>query len=161
MIAHDVIAITEELASVPRFLKEALGSVAATDLDRHIDGVEFSLRQQLCHLRDTELEGYLVRIVRIAAETEPLLIDLNGSELARIRRYERQDPELAISDFASLRALTVAKLRKLPPDAWARTGLFAPDSPFDVHELTAMMLAHDVQHCDEISALVAAAAKDR
>ena len=63
---------------------------------------------------------------------------------------------MAVNDFVALRALTIAKLRQLPPASWSRTALFAADAPFDVRELTAMMLHHDQEHCGEISLLVAA-----
>jgi|HubBroStandDraft_5_1064220.scaffolds.fasta_scaffold441961_2 hypothetical protein len=53
----------------------------------------------------------------MATESVPMLIALDGTELAR-----------------------------------------TPDAPFSMQELAAMMLAHDRQHCDEIVALVAAAA---
>ena len=155
MIPHDLASITDQLASVPPFLGEAIRSVARSDWDRHAEGIEFSFRQQLCHLRDVELEGYLVRLTRMTAEASPLLIDLNGSELAQVRHYELQDPALAVRDFTSLRMTTIAKLRGLSREDWSRPGRFASDAPFDVRELAAMMLAHDRQHCDEISALMA------
>ena len=91
----------------------------------------------------------------MTAEASPLLADLNGSELAQVRHYELQDPSLAVRDFGTLRMTTVAKLRGLSREDWSRAGRFAPDAAFDVRELAAMMLAHDRQHCDEISALVA------
>src|ERR1700722_746096 len=158
MIPHDFASVTDQLASVPPFLDEALRSIAVADWDRHAEGIEFSFRQQLCHLRDVELEGYLVRVTRMTAEASPLMVDLNGTELAQVRHYEIQDPALAVRDFTSLRTATVAKLRGLSRDDWSRLGRFAPDSPFNVRELAAMMLAHDRQHCDEIGALVASSA---
>ena len=158
MIPHEIASITDQLASVPQFLDGALRSIATADWDRRTEGIEFSIRQQLCHLRDVELEGYLVRVTRMTAETSPLLADLNGSELAQVRHYELQDPSLAVRDFTAFRMTTVAKLRGLSRQDWSRPGRFSPDAPFDVHELAAMMLAHDRQHCDEIGALLASCA---
>jgi hypothetical protein len=158
MIPYKLAAVTDQLAGVPPFLDEALRSIAVADWDLHAAGIEFSFRQQLCHLRDVELEGYLVRLTRMAAEDSPLLVDLNGTELAQVRHYELQHPALAVRDFTSLRMTTVAKLRGLSRDEWSRLGRFAPDAPFNVRELADMMLAHDRQHCDEISALVASSA---
>jgi hypothetical protein len=156
MNASDLSTVIDQLAHTPRFVREAFNSVSSDDWDKCVEGVQFSLRQEVCHLRDVELEGYLVRVFRMAAEVGPVLSDLDGTRLARERGYEAQDPTMALSDFAALRALTVSKLRQLPPTAWARTGLFATNAPFDIRELTAMMLQHDEEHCAEISALLAA-----
>lgn len=160
MSSTENMSVVGELAATPRFLTDALRSVSSDRWDMRLGGIEFSLRQQCCHLRDVELEGYLVRIFRITAEICPLLVDLDGTRLANERLYHAQDAALAVADFVSLRAMTIAKLRGLPPSAWGREGRFEADSVFDLRELVAMMQSHDKEHCDEISALIAAAAED-
>jgi DinB superfamily len=151
----DLPALIDELEETPAFVLEALALAPETSWDTRPPGMEFSLREQVCHLRDIELEGYLVRIHRIAAEVAPLLVDLDGSRLARERDYASQDARLAAADFRALRLANVAKLRALPSTAWERTGRFAPDACFSLRELLDMMLAHDREHCGEIGALCA------
>lgn len=157
MTADELKETLDELASTPTFLAESIASVGREFWDTHISGIEFSLREQFCHLRDVELEGYLVRVVRITAEALPTLTDLDGTRLAAERHYEEQDAELAVSDFAALRAIVTAKLRVVPAEAWVRAGRFSEEAVFDLSELVSMMRSHDSQHCDEISALIAAA----
>ena len=152
----DVHALIDELEAAPGFVTEALGLLPEGEWDLRPQGAEFSLREQVCHLRDIELEGYLVRIHRIVAESAPLLVDLDGSRLARERDYASQDARAAAADFRALRAANVAKLRDLPASAWERTGSFAPGSSFTLRELAEMMLAHDREHCDQIGQLCAA-----
>ena len=156
MGADDFSTVIDQLADTPRFVSEAFGSVSPASWDLRLDGVEFSLREAVCHLRDIELEGYLVRVFRMAAERAQLLAELDGARLAAERGYGTQDPVMAVGDFVALRALTVAKLRQLPPEAWARTGLFAADAPFSLSELAAMMLHHDEEHCADIGLLTQA-----
>jgi hypothetical protein len=151
----DVHALIDELEAAPDFVTETLGLLPEEHWDLRPHGAEFSLREQVCHLRDIELEGYLVRIHRIVAERAPVLIDLDGSRLARERDYASQDARLAAADFRALRAANVAKLRGLPASAWERTGSFAPDNSFALRELIEMMLAHDREHCDQIGQLCA------
>jgi hypothetical protein len=148
-------AAFDELEAAPGFVVEALGLVPEEQWDLRPEGAEFSLREQVCHLRDIELEGYLVRIYRIVAERSPLLADLDGSRLARERDYASQDARVAAADFRTLRAANVAKLRGLPASAWERAGSFAPGSSFTLRELVEMMLAHDREHCDQIGLLCA------
>ena len=148
-------ALIDELEGAPGFVVEALSLVPEEAWDVRASDAEFSLREQVCHLRDIELEGYFVRIHRIAAERAPLLADLDGSRLARERDYASQDARLAAADFRALRAASVAKLRTLPLSAWERTGSFEPGASFTLRELVDMMLAHDREHCGEIGALCA------
>jgi hypothetical protein len=148
-------AVIDELEHTPGFVFQALGLVPEEKWDDRPPAAEFSLREQMCHLRDIELEGYLVRIHRICAEQAPLLVDLDGSRLARERGYASQDARLAAEDFRALRAANIVKLRGLPPDAWERTGSFAPGGSFTLRELANMMLAHDQEHCDQIGQLCA------
>lgn len=158
MTADELSGTLDQLASTPAFLAENIASVGLQSLGTHISGIEFSLREQFCHLRDVELEGYLVRVVRIIAEALPALTDLDGTRLAAERHYEQQDAELALSDFTALRAIVIAKLRVVPAEAWVRTGRFSGEPVFNLSELVAMMRSHDSQHFDKISALMEAAA---
>lgn len=154
-MGSDLHALIDELEAAPGFVTEALGIVPEAQWDLRPQGAEFSLREQVCHLRDIELEGYLVRIHRIVAEQAPVLVDLDGSRLARERDYASQDARIAATDFRALRAANVAKLRGLPASAWERAGSFAPGSGFTLRELIEMMLAHDREHCDQIGRLCA------
>ena len=45
-------------------------------------GGYFSILENICHLRDIEIEGYGVRLRRLRAEAHPTLPDINGDQLA-------------------------------------------------------------------------------
>ena len=58
------------------------------------DGVPsepFTAIEQICHVRDIEIEGYQVRFRRTLAEDTPLLPSIDSEALARERDYGRAD----------------------------------------------------------------------
>ncbi len=47
--------------------------------------------EQLCHVRDVEIDGYQLRIERTLAERNPELPSLDTYELAKTRDYAKQE----------------------------------------------------------------------
>lgn len=126
----------------------------ATDPRRRPAEKEFSVVENVCHLRDIEADGYVVRIRRLLDESEPLLDDLDGARLAVERRYNDQDLATAIDAFATARANSVAMLRAIE-DATAleRRGTYPGEGPVTLAEIVARMCEHDEGHVRDIEAL--------
>src|SRR5215212_853576 len=97
------------LAATPDRVR-ALAKRAADPRHRVAEN-EFSVIENVCHLRDIEADGYVVRIRRLLEEDEPLLDDIDGARLAIERRYNEQDLVEAIDAFANARARSIAMLR--------------------------------------------------
>lgn len=55
--------------------------------------------EQLCHVRDIEIEGYQRRIERTLAERNPFLPSMDTDALARDRRYAIADPGEVLTSF--------------------------------------------------------------
>src|SRR5258707_15274164 len=73
----------------------------------------FSLRENVLHLRDIDVEGYEVRIAGLLAERGPYAFpDIDAAALARERNYNIQPVAPALEDFASSRARSIARLRE-------------------------------------------------
>src|SRR5512145_3264584 len=64
--------------------------------------------EQLCHVRDIEIEGYQRRIERTLAEDNPFLPSIDTDALARERRYGIADPGEVLASFREARRRTVA-----------------------------------------------------
>ena len=64
----------------------------------------FTAIEQVCHVRDIEIEGYQVRIGRTLAQDGPLLPSINSEALALERRYGNADAQLALAAFRAARA---------------------------------------------------------
>ena len=73
----------ESLRAFPETLRAFIATVPRETLDwapKSWDGIpseELTIRQQLCHLRDIEAEGYIVRFKRVLAEQNPTLASID------------------------------------------------------------------------------------
>jgi len=146
--------VPASIAAMPRFLQQAIDSAGAAALGRRGAGDTFSLREQACHLRDLEREGYLVRVRRILAEDVPALEGFDGDAVAKARDYPSQDAQAAAREFAAARAELLALLEPLDARQAAREATFGGER-ITLAGLVAMIEEHDRGHRDEIAALAA------
>lgn len=101
---------------------------------------------QLCHVRDIEIDGYYVRIQRILQESHPLLASIDGEALARERSYATARAADALSAFRAARARTMALLRGVTPEQFARTAVLEGYGPVTLRSLLHYLCSHDQQH---------------
>jgi hypothetical protein len=109
-------------------------------------GESFSAIQHACHLRDIEIDGYQMRIKRTIEEERPSLTSLDGYELARLRRYDQEEPKSVLKAFRIARAETVATLQKIPSREFARRADFAEYGCVSLEGLVHLLRSHDFQH---------------
>ncbi len=102
--------------------------------------------EQVCHVRDIEVDGYQVRIRRTLAEQHPLLASLDTDALVRERRYGEDDAQAALAAFRAARAQTVATLAALSPAQLARSAEFEGYGPLTLRSLAHYLCSHDQQH---------------
>jgi DinB superfamily len=119
------------------------------------DDAEFGWTGQLCHLRDIEREGYMIRIARVVDEDCPRLVGIDGSVLAADRNYPGQDAERALVSFLALRAANAAALRALSLQDFGRSCRFGDGAPMTLFDLVDRMIGHDDEHRGQIEALIA------
>src|SRR5690349_13745705 len=112
--------LLERIAGMPRFLDEAVESAGPEELAVRGPGETFSIREQACHLRDVEREGFLVRVRRILEEDVPELPGFDGAAVAAARDYNSQDARAAARDFAIARAEVVSIVSRATPAQLAR-----------------------------------------
>src|SRR6266404_2831814 len=109
-------------------------------------GETFSAIQHACHLRDIEVDGYQLRIKRTIEEERPSLPSLDGYELARLRKYDQEDPESVLKAFRIARTGTVATLQNIPGREFARRADFAEYGCVSLEGLVHLLRSHDFQH---------------
>ena len=102
--------------------------------------------EQVCHVRDIEIEGYHVRLRRTLAEAHPLLESIDTEALARERDYGSADVEAAFAVFRAARAETLALLTGLSDEAFDRTATFEGYGPVSLRGLVHYLCSHDQQH---------------
>jgi len=145
--------LVERLSETPEIVRRLAGGLTVEELRRKPSENEFSILENVCHLRDIEMEGYSVRIRKLLNESRPFLPDLDGGKLARERNYNTQDLAAALRDFARARHSNVETLRALPLDQLNRHGMFENTGPITLERLLLLMNEHDEEHQKELSAL--------
>ncbi len=102
--------------------------------------------EQVCHVRDIEIEGYQRRIQRTLAEDNPFLPAIDTDALARDRRYGAGDAAAALAVFRAARAGTVRALENLRPADLGRPAQFEGYGAVTLRGLVHYLCSHDQQH---------------
>lgn len=111
-----------------------------------IPSEHFTAIEQLCHVRDIEIEGYQERIRRTLDEAHPLLPSMDSEPLAIERRYGEADADAVLQAFRDARARTVETIARLDDAQLARTAEFEGYGPLTLRSLVHYLCSHDQQH---------------
>ncbi len=140
------------LAAFPQQL-EALYAVFPTAFTHWAppswDGIpseRFTALEQVCHVRDIEIDGYHVRFNRTLRESNPTLASIDSESLARERSYATSSAAEAIAAFRSARARTLELISRLRAEQFARTAIFEGYGPLSLRSLVHYLCSHDQQH---------------
>jgi hypothetical protein len=114
----------------------------------------FTPVEQICHVRDVEIDGYHVRFRRVLEESNPQLPNLNGEVLARERDYASADPVGVFAAFREARATTLALLSNLSAAEFTRTAEF-DGVAVTAQGLVHLLCSHDQQHLAGLQWLLA------
>ena len=114
---------------------------------------EFSVLENICHLRDLELQGYTPRIVRILLESDPPLADFDGARVAAESSYQNEEPQVALRTFQMARKANVDRLRSLSKSDLARAGTLEGVGRITLRQLAEKMREHDQGHLDDLRVL--------
>ncbi len=107
----------------------------------HLSAIE-----QVCHVRDIEIEGYHLRIRRILTEIAPALASLDSEEMAVVRSYAKADAGTVFTAFRQARARTITLIAGLTEEQLLRTGVFEGYGPITLRSLVHFLCSHDQQH---------------
>lgn len=102
--------------------------------------------EQVCHVRDIEVDGYQLRLRRTLQETHPTLVSLDTDRLAKERRYGSANAAEVLADFRRARSQTIALVTGLAPAQFDRTALFEGYGPVTLRGLIHYLCSHDQQH---------------
>jgi len=148
----DVDELVKQLAATPNRIRQLIGDPANDFRYRPSDG-RFSVLENICHLRDIEVEGYALRIKRILEEDLPELPDIDGGRLALERDYNSQDLMTALNTFAEARKANVSRLRDIDPSELEKAGKLEGVGEVTLERLLEMMIEHDEGHLAELQIL--------
>src|ERR1700687_487569 len=148
----DVGEAIERLERMPEFVDAALESATPEELLFRPAPGEFALVEHVCHLRDLEREGYLVRVRRMLSEPAPALEGFDGTAVAENRHYLKQDARAAAQGFEAARRELTGILAALSGDDWERSATFG-DERITLTDLVAMIVEHDREHRAQMESL--------
>jgi len=106
----------------------------------------FTAIEQICHVRDIEIDGYHARFQRTLDEDNPTLPGVDGFALARERAYATADAAEVFVAFHSARTKTVQLLSGLSDTQLARPAVFEDYGPSTLRGLVHYLCSHDQQH---------------
>ena len=106
----------------------------------------FTAIEQVCHVRDIEIEGYQVRFRRTLDEASPMLASIDSEAVAKERDYGRYDVAKVFAEFRAARAETVELLARLDAAQLDRPAEFEGYGPVTMRGLIHYLCSHDQQH---------------
>jgi hypothetical protein len=107
---------------------------------------QFTAIEQVCHVRDIEIEGYQARFQRTLEEASPFLPSIDSETVAKQRNYGSADVTRVFADFRAARAKTLAMLRSLTEPQLERPAVFEGYGPVTLRGLVHYLCSHDQQH---------------
>lgn len=152
MEEEDFAGLIKSLTETPAKLALLLQPLSPQQL-RVRESDQFSALENICHLRDIEVEGYAERIKRILEEKEPSLPDIDGARLAFEREYNREDLDSALVAFSNARRGNIELVRRLDGDQLARKGNLEGTGLISLRRLLEMMEEHDQGHLAELNVI--------
>jgi hypothetical protein len=150
----------EALAAFPEWLERSFNSFPPDRtgwrpaLWDGIPSERLTAIEQICHVRDIEIEGYRLRFHRTRTELAPVLEDLPGESMAQERNYAGADPVVVLRDFAAARKQTLATIREFSPAELSREAIFEGRRT-TLAGLVHFLCSHDCQHLAGLQWLLA------
>lgn len=139
------------LQSTPERLKAALAGVPKKLLTWRPAPGKWSIHEVVCHMRDAERDGYLLRFTKILGEDNPTFPDVDGDKLALERQYDRLILRDVLRDWRAARKEVLAVLRKVKPEQWQRMGTHETAGPMSLETiLQRQAVGNDEAHLGQI-----------
>ena len=145
-------ATMSALASFPQLLEAHYAAVPvefknwAPSSWEGVPSESFTAIEQICHVRDIEIDGYHVRFQRTLSESNPTLASIDSEILAKKRAYSTSDPTEVFASFRSARIKTIELISGLSPEHLARSATFEGYGALSLRSLVHYLCSHDQQH---------------
>ena len=148
---------TERTALIDRYrtgmadVENALAGITEEELDRPpAEADSWTARKVAHHLADSEATAY-VRLRRLIAEDDPLIVGYDEPEWARRLHYDRPiAPSVAV--LAAVRLASLQLLETLTDDEWACAGTHSESGAYTVDDWLRIYADHPRDHADQIRA---------
>jgi DinB family protein len=146
-------ACVEVLQATPEKIRVQVKGLSEEQLRYKAEAKNFSVKENISHLRDLEIEGFGKRLRLILAEKLPTLGEIDGARLAVVRRYQSADMSQALEEFCRARSGNVAYLRNMTAFQWNRKALLNGEE-ITLLQLVEMWVEHDQDHLKQMEVLL-------
>ena len=127
----------------------ALAGLSEADLDRQPGPEDWSPRQIVHHLADSEMTS-AIRLRRLLAEDHPTIAGYDEGEFARRLHYDRPI-EASLEVLAAARRASAEILDRLGEAEWTREGTHSESGRYTVEDWLRIYAAHAHDHAAQIS----------
>lgn len=126
----------------------ALQGISPAELDARPAPGTWSPRDIIHHLADSEMTS-AIRLRRLVAEEEPVIVGYDQEEFARRLYYDRPI-EASLEAFRWARQATVGILERLTDAEWRRAGTHTESGSYSVERWLEIYARHAHGHADQI-----------
>jgi hypothetical protein len=106
----------------------------------------FTAIEQICHVRDIEIEGYHLRIQRTLTENCPTLASIDSIAITAQRPYAQENEAQVFASLTAARQKTLQLITHLTETQYQRTAVFEGYGPLTLRSLLHYLCSHDQQH---------------
>ncbi len=132
-----------------RAVLAALAGASEVELDRRPSDDEWSAREIVHHLADSEMTS-AIRLRRLLAEDAPVIASYDEEEFARRLHYRTRPIEPSLDALAAARRTTSDILRLLDDKDWLRAGTHTESGSYSVEDWLRVYAAHAHDHAEQI-----------
>jgi DinB family protein len=133
----------------PEVIRASLEDISDAQLDARPSDGGWTPREVVHHTADSEMTSG-IRLRRLIAEDNPLIVGYDGDEFARRLHYADRPIEPALDAIAAARATTAQILASLTDAEWGRTGTHSESGPYGVERWLEIYATHCHEHADQI-----------
>ena len=138
----------------PATIRASLDGLTDAQLDGRPSDGGWTPREIVHHTADSEMTS-AIRLRRLIAEDDPLIVGYDGDEFARRLHYSTRPIEPALDAIDGARATTAQILAGLTEAEWRRTGTHSESGPYGVERWLEIYAAHCHEHADQIRHVLA------
>ena len=132
-----------------RVFAEALEGISDGELDARPGPEEWSAREVVHHMADSEMTA-AIRLRRLIAEKEPTIHGYDQEEYAQRLFYTERPIEASVEAVAAARRTTADILDRLDEDQWSRSGTHTESGRYSVQAWLEIYAAHAHDHAGQI-----------
>jgi hypothetical protein len=126
----------------------ALEGASDAELDRRPAPGKWTAREIVHHLADSEMTS-AIRLRRLIAEDNPVIVGYDQEEFARRLKYDRPIAS-SLAAFKAARETTGDILDRLTEAEWTRTGTHTESGAFSVYKWLDYYAGHAHGHAEQI-----------